>query len=267
MNASEWISKNCRFAQQQQLLQFDPEQDWQDAPIQSHVLENIEEVVPQDVEKDEFLDGFYHVTTNLPAVLHWGALKSRKQLGTVPGLGGGAADEARNKVSLTYNYYKAQRIYDGLMFASNVIHNKVKASEIFDWMLREHGYDEIPDDSYMVLEKYKIPDSILLDEEHAGLEAALDAGIRGGKRKYEFLADMEDAMRDAGRASDDPSLLQNIVGFTADPATFAAINPANIAILKMQVRKGAPFEHVSTELELRFAPDDVRLAPNPVIKS
>jgi hypothetical protein len=225
------------------------------------------ETVPEGVEREEFLDGFYHVTTNLPAVLHWGALKSRKQLGDVPGLGGGAADEARNKVSLTYNYGKAERIYNGLIFASNVIHNMVKASEIFDWMLQEHGYyDEIPDDTYMALEKYKIPNAILIDENHVGLEAALDARIKGGKRKYEFLTDMEDAMRDAGRSSDNPELLQNIVGFTSDPATFAAINPASIAILKMQVRKGAPFEHVSTELELRFNPDDVRLAQNPIIQ-
>ena len=129
-----------------------------------------------------------------------------------------------------------------------------------------HGCDEIPPDAYMALEKYKVPKAILLDEDHDGLETALDARIKGGKRKYEFLTDIEDAMRDAGRNSENPELLQNIVGFTSDPATFAAINPANIAILKMQVRKGAPFEHVSNELELRFSPDDVRLAPNPIVQ-
>ena len=274
MDLRRWILANCRFAQQQGLLPFEPESDWQDNPAQSHVMEDnwkpsyvpVGETVPEGVEKEEFLDGFFHVTTNLPSVLHWGALKSRRQLGDVPGLGGGAADEASNKVSLTYNFGKAQRIYDGLIFASNVIHNRVKASEIFDWMLREHGYDEIPPDAYMALEKYKVPKAILLDEDHVGLETALDARIKGGKRKYEFLTDIEDAMRDAGRNSENPELLQNIVGFTSDPATFAAINPANIAILKMQVRKGAPFEHVSNELELRFSPDDVRLAPNPIVQ-
>ena len=93
----------------QQLLQFDPPEDFSEKPEEHPPIQHeLEPMTPEGTEPDEWFDGFYHVTTNLPEVMAWGALKSRRQLGdNVPGLGGGFKNEAPDMVSLTHNLGKA----------------------------------------------------------------------------------------------------------------------------------------------------------------
>ena len=81
---SEWIKHNCKFAQVgQQLLPFDPPESFSDKPEEHpSVQRSLEQMTPEGVEPEEWFDGFYHVTTNLPAVSSWGALKSRASLAT-----------------------------------------------------------------------------------------------------------------------------------------------------------------------------------------
>lgn len=281
MNLVQWVYSNCKFAQnqpldQQLVMDFDEPgtftqnpKELKNAPSFHQDIQNtgVEEADP------EFIGGFYHVTTNLPAVLQWGALKSRQQLGgQVQGLGGGFNNEAPNAISLTYSSQKAADLYDALQFAAMVAQNQITPSQIYDHVASRYSNAEPSLDQNLrgVLSNH-IPRKIMKDEFLEGMEQALDASkaLMTGEAKYEFMQQLDDAMgrdeseMDQGGGDFQPS---NRVGFTAPFEIFSQINPQNIGILQLEVRKDASPEHVQAELELRFHPDDVRLAPNPIVR-
>ena len=274
MKHEEWVRKNCKFAiDQQMVMEFDEPGMFTGKPAELQHPEfqrDIQDTGATDYD-DDFAGGFYHVTTNLEGVMKWGALKSRKQLGGTEGLGGGMKNEAPGKISLTYNLNKAWQLYDTIKFAISAAQNQVSASHIYDYLMSQYGLPEInlyPQSNAMrIMSKY-LPKRILEDESMEGLEATLDRKIKNGKQKYEFLQEFDDALgRDESEIETGGEYMTpNRVGFTAPYETFSKINPNNVAILQLEVRRNAVPEHVQAELELRFDPDDVRLAPTPIVK-
>jgi hypothetical protein len=282
MDTIGWVHKNCKFANEQEqkkppighqsVLDFDPSGTFTPDPKQLQHPEFHRDISDTAVERDdpEFVGGFYHVTTNLPAVLHWGALKSRKQLGdTGPGLGGGFENQSPNKISVTYNSQKAFEIYEMLEFASMTAHNKVTAEQILNFVTGNFGAEITPDSNVIgVLKWFGISKRVLRDEFFEGLEEELNKRIITGEQKYEFLIQLEDALGkdesefDSGGDYSAPKR----VGLTVPFETFSQINPENIGIVQLEARKDAQPEHVQQELELRFNAEDLRLAPNPIVR-
>ena len=249
----------------QQTFPFDPPESFSETPKEHPELkQNLEQYMPEmGTEEDEWFDGFYHVTTNLPAVASWGALKSREQLGEgAMGLGGGFKNEAQDKVSLTHNLGKANQIYDGLTYAAEVAHGMIPPSSIYrdviDWM----GF---PDDFltespvYRVLRKHLTKKQIReLDWDDMGKILDASPNLRTPEERYGFMIEVEDAIMNFEQEGEQ-DYPTNRVGFTAPFETFSKINPSNIGIVQLRLRKGAPVEHVPQEQELRVAPDDIQI--------
>jgi len=272
-NRIAWVLKNCRFAQQQMLIDYDEPGTFTESPKELKDPKFQKDVKDFNLEEqEEFLTGFFHVTTNLPAVLHWGALKSRNQLGcAVPGLGGGGINEAPYAISVTYDINKAYNLYDMLKFAAEVAQGQIKASAIFDIVSDHYGNPDVLEDSPVryVFRDFGVSRRVIKDEYLEGIEQELDRRIIEPEQKYDFMQSLDDAF-----GKEEAKMQENAtdfspsrrVGFTVPFETFSQINPVNIAILKIEVRKGAEPEHVFQELELRFDPDDCRLPINPVVK-
>ncbi len=92
-------------------------------------------------------DGLWHVTVARDAVVGTGRLLSRQELrwaaaeqGTreYEGLGGGGADVAVDRVSLTWSRTKALVLKQGLKFAIEVAKGQHSAADILDWSLSLH---------------------------------------------------------------------------------------------------------------------------------
>lgn len=260
-----------RQAQLQGLLPFDDGVEYVEKPAEHESYDYVRDYIPVGSMEGEFEEGFYHVTTNLPAVLQWGALKSRSQLGQVPGLGGGPRNVAPDKVSVTHSLQKAFEIRDGLLFAAEVAHGQVRPSDIMrtlleagisgdleDYLGATWGSDRPSDIGPVgeVLEQYA--PTAMRDDEQEGLEEELDARITTPKQAYEFMVALEDAVTAAMADYDD--FRPSRVGFTVPFETFSRIDPSRIGIVQMRIRKGAPYEHVPEEMELRFDPDDVAIS-------
>ena len=113
------------------------------------------------------------------------------------------------------------------------------------------------------LENWMTPEE--MGEDGENIYQLLDQRIKTPKEKYDFLTRLE-AVLNTQMENYDTSFAGPPVGLTVPFETFCQLNPKNIAILKMQVRKGAPYQHVPEELELRLDADDVRLADDAVVK-
>jgi hypothetical protein len=179
-------------------------------------------------------------------------------------VGGGWKNEASGKVSLTHNWGKAVQIYEGLRYAAEVAHGQVPPSRILADMMDSMG---IPDDAYGMHGAIRdflgahVPKSVMRDEYLEGLDEALDAspGLASPEARYGFMIGAEDAGL-AWEQEGEQEYPSARVGFTAPFEAFSRVDPANVAILRMKVRKGAPREEVPQEMELRYAPDDVQIA-------
>lgn len=269
LDKRQFVLNICKFAQQQKLLDFDPPESFSEKPQEHPELrKELTQYTPEGTEEEEYIDGFYHVTTNLPAVLQWGALKSRKQLGgNVPGLGGGDANEAWDKISLTHSLDKANTIFHGLIYAAKICSNQLTTSDIFNSTLSEYNF---PEDALMesdvkdFLENWMTAEE--MGEDGENIDQLLDQRIKTPKEKYDFLTRLE-AILNTQMENYDMSFTGPPVGLTVPFETFCQLNPKNIAILKMQVRKGAPYQHVPQELELRLNPDDVRLSDDAIVET
>jgi len=105
-----------------------------------------------------------------------------------------------------------------------------------------------------------------MGEDGENIDQLLDQIIKTPKEKYDFLTRLE-AILNTQMENYDMSFTGPPVGLTVPFETFCQLNPKNIAILKMQVRKGAPYQHVPQELELRLNPDDVRLSDDAIVET
>jgi hypothetical protein len=260
-----WVRRHCKFAagyEQQLLFDFDEPGAFSGDPEEHPGLtEDLEPFAPEWSE--EWVTGFYHVTTNLPAVMRSGELKSRSQLGPEAGLGlGGGGDISRaapDKISLTHNRYKAEEISDGLKLMGKIASGQSSAGEVFWHVCGDTPYfeDYEHEETFGVLAQY-IP-NIRTPEDggHEDIAKALDATGMGPEEQYTLLQELDDAI-----ARDEPENSEDVtarVGYTAPWESIKDIDPDKVGIISLQVRKGASYEHVAEEMEMRLDPDDVRI--------
>jgi hypothetical protein len=196
----------------------------------------------------------YHVTTNLAGVRASQALRSRTQLGPVPGLGGGYRDVAAGAISTAYSYEKARDIYDALQYICELVRGKFTATHVLDDLLARFGdYDLDDPDLVAVLQRF-VPRQVIPTSR---FEDVLNARVRSPEQLYDFYVAVEDALH-LGR-SYDTDFITPRVGFTQPYAVMKSIRCEQIAILQLAVRRGAQGEHVAEEQEVRFRPEDVRV--------
>ena len=110
-------------------------------------------VDPEETGKAQPRTGLYHVTTNLPAVLAEGRLRSRRALRAAgrqgAGLGGGFRDEAPDRVSVGLTLDGALRVLRATRMMAQAVHGQIEAEEAFRILKRESEgtlslvYDEI----------------------------------------------------------------------------------------------------------------------------
>lgn len=268
-----WVLRNCKFAQDQQLMLpfYDPA-DYTTKP--TDIMPDLPDYAPEGAEEEDWVNGFYHVTSNLPGVLQSGELKSRSQLDNPIGLGGGGANVAPNKVSVTHSYQKAVDLAEAMRFAASVAHGQAKPSVIlWDFMQAHAAADDIDEyaapNLYRALLGYGVPGNLIGMEPDDGLEEWLDANIQGGQAQYEFMQAVDEALlMDAEQLQEGGSEPGSYAGFTMPYEVFSQIDPANIGIVEVMVRRDAKSEHVPGEMELRFDPQDVMLLQDrPTVKA
>jgi hypothetical protein len=207
-------------------------------------------------------EGLFHVTTDLKSVRKQG-IKSRRMLRKegvtgVPGLGGGASDEAPGLVSTTFSSGKAGIIEEKLKLAARAARGEAKASEIFDKTMDQFlSGDFVDDDVRGLLNKWGVPDNVVNDEFLEGLEAALDRAIKTKRDRFEFLVQLEDTV--ATSSGDELGMAR--VGITTDFSVFEKLDPKNIGTVQVRAKKTAKPDIIRQESEMRFEPSDLRLRP------
>jgi hypothetical protein len=229
-------------------------------------------VDPEETGKAQPGTGFYHVTTNLPAVLAEGRLRSRRELRAAgrqgAGLGGGFRDEAPDRVSVGLTLDGALRVLRATRMMAEAVHGQIGAEEAFRILKRESEgtlslvYDEIdarsddePDDPEAGDNWSSWADGELKDAE---------ANVKhtpSGPALYEALRTWENRLADISSQINwiDDHPCSYTVGFTEPASKFARVRPEAVGLVQLAARKGAGSEQISVECELRFRPEDLAL--------
>lgn len=215
---------------------------------------------PVDTDYDFNL---YHVTTNLAGVIASQRLKSRKELGGNVGLGGGVMNEAPHLISATYDYSRAVKIYDDIKLVTQIVRGQVPAHTIFN----SFSFDWEDDSELNDVLSNWLPGKTIkayldgeITDDQMGQE--LDRVITGGENCYLFMQQLEQAV--SGREEQEleyswEAYQSQTTGFTGSYKDMLKIDPAQLAILQLAVKKNAKTQHVPMEAELRFRPEDVRV--------
>jgi len=229
-------------------------------------------VDPEETGKAQLGTGFYHVTTNLPAVLAEGRLRSRRELRAAgrqgAGLGGGLRDEAPDRVSVGLTLDGALRVLRATRMMAEAVHGQIEAEEAFRILKRESEgtlslvYDEIdarsdeePDDPEVGTNWSEWADGELKDAE------AKVKRTPSGPALYEALRTWENRLADISSQINwiDDHPCSYTVGFTEPASKFARVRPEAVGLVQLAARKGAGSEQISVECELRFRPEDLAL--------
>jgi hypothetical protein len=229
-------------------------------------------VDPEETGKAQPRTGLYHVTTNLPAVLAEGRLRSRRELRAAgrqgAGLGGGFRDEAPDRVSVGLTLDGALRVLRATRMMAQAVHGQIEAEEAFRILKRESEgtlslvYDEIdaraddePDDPEAGDNWSSWADGELKDAEAKVKRAP------SGPALYEALRIWEDRLADISSQINwiDDHPCSYTVGFTEPASKFARVRPEAVGLVQLAARKGAGSEQIPVECELRFRPEDLAL--------
>jgi len=229
-------------------------------------------VDPEETGKAQPGTGFYHVTTNLPAVLAEGRLRSRRELRAAgrqgAGLGGGLRDEAPDRVSVGLTLDGALRVLRATRMMAEAVHGQIGAEEAFRILKRESEgtlslvYDEIDARSDEELDDPEAGDnwSSWADGELKDAEANVKR-TPSGPALYEALRTWENRLADISSQINwiDDHPCSYTVGFTEPASKFARVRPEAVGLVQLAARKGAGSEQISVECELRFRPEDLAL--------
>lgn len=219
--------------------------------------------VPDDTPDEYDKHNLYHVTTNLPAVVRDMQLKSRAELGgNHVGLGGGIENEAPNKISLTYNWEKAKSIYNDILYVSKIINGNVLASDIYNRLSAYNSNSDFESLNHFdeVLMDLGVPKKVLFEAEDQ-IPLILNKRVKTPHQRYEMFQALERALIEDSKLdqSDDTVWTTPTTGFTMGFMSMKALNPANVAIIQVVVRKNANIEHVNDEMEVRVSSSDVSI--------
>lgn len=264
MNFRLFIEAEWQKMQRQRLLPFAQNHD---NPLRQYAKDFIgRDYEDLDLGNSQYEpEKMYHVTTNLRGVKISQGLKSRLELGNSSvGLGGGPTNMAPNAVSLTYNYGRAVEIYNGLKFVSKIVRNQISASEIYHHIADNGNFNDLYDEDDLtnldeLLVQYGVPKKMIFDGEVEQINSVLDKKIKTPKAKYDFLQRLEKAFLQDNPPEDNAEHMQfdQVIGFTAPFEKIQSLDPANIAILQVLVRKGANLSHYAQEAELRANSKDL----------
>jgi len=217
--------------------------------------------------------GLFHVTTNLSAVLAEGRLQSRRDLQQAgvlsAGLGGGAMNEAPDKVSVAVTRDGGLRVLKAVQLMADAVHGKIDSARALvamnevlepslgiinyaaEWM--EEG--ELDSRAYGAAFDYA--------ERQYELAQAVHAAVPGPSL-YDALQDYEGLITETivGWVREmyvelDETMCALPVGFTESSHKFARVQPENVGLLQLAARSTSRPESVPGECELRFAPADL----------
>jgi len=215
--------------------------------------------LPQGEAEDQ---GLYHVTTALDRVISQG-LKSRRQLRaegspTTIGLGGGFGDVASDKVSATYDAGHAALIEDRMKLAVRAARGELSPSDAIGELINQAGLDD--DTPEMIANALPVELPKKAYEDWDAFNKAVDDRY-GVSSAYDAVQDLDDAL--PGLFSDDVESPVR-VGFTATRLQMAKIDPNQIGTVRVEGRRGATVDHQPQEAELRFHPNDIRVAQDEI---
>lgn len=230
--------------------------------------------------------GFFHVTPFARQVIECGALKPRCEVEVVA-LGGGINHEAPDLVSTTVSKIQAEKLAHALRVMAKAAHGLIAPHaamiEMLEWT--DVNWYEIEEGAAA---NYKLPalDVDLLDlEVMIGLRKQEPADVstwvsrlreqadridrivlsgpqrNSGQATYEWLRDVESRLfsihaEHTPNFDIDPS---PVVGFTAPWDRFTQADPENVAIFQLEANVKKWADLVPPELEVRFAPEDLRI--------
>lgn len=243
----------------------------------SFVSDTVLEWMIEDRDPGEV--GLFHVTTNLPAVLAHGRLRSRAELRrqgiSHAGLGGGISDQAPNQVSVSLLRGNAERVVAATRVMAMAVHGEVdgrtaldalnEASEhtlstlfgAVDWMLDVDHSDgqSLHDKSWGAATAF----NKRLDQHIEGVaQARPGPDTYEALRRYEtFLADTLADWISESWISEDDILCGATVGFTEPASRFSRVRPENVGLVQLAGRLGARVDLVPSECEARFSSDDL----------
>lgn len=216
--------------------------------------------------------GLFHVTTNLPAVLQEGRLRSRHELRQVgrqgAGLGGGLRDEARDKVSLGITLEGSLRVLEGTRMMARAVHGQVSAVEALGALQRfsAEALGQIEDVIFWATEDPTSDEhEVAVQVEHELQRGAHDVlQATPGPDLYDALRRYESVLANAVSAWQENGWIESegcdaTIGFTEPSHKFSRVDPENIGLVKLAVRRSAPKEFVTAECEIRVKPEDVVL--------
>jgi len=233
-------------------------------------------VDPEETGKAQPGTGFYHVTTNLPAVLAEGRLRSRRELRAAgrqgAGLGGGLRDEAPDRVSVGLTLDGALRVLRATRMMAQAVHGQIDARAAFaamqdlsgsaldlldravEWMVDVEDEDE---ETFRAARSYEDELNQLTAD---ALRATPGPYLYDALRRYEtHIANTLGEWTGEGWVELDEQMCGTTVGFTEPASKFARVRPEAVGLVQLAARKGAGSEQIPGECELRFRPEDLAL--------
>lgn len=206
---------------------------------------------PKDFISEDYLSGeetaFFHVTTAKDKVLSEG-LKPRKETGSVA-LGGGFDEQSPDKISVTFDESQALAIADRIIMAIKSAKGEITPTEIIDGFDRDYRFGDDAEPT-TIGDALDAPDNA--KESWESFDEWLDEEYKGNE--YELVQKLDDALP---KIFTDPESFGYRVGLTASSEQMAKLEPEQVEVLTIAGKKGAIFEHISDEAELRFNPDDI----------
>ena len=213
--------------------------------------------------------GLFHVTTNLPAVLADGRLRSRRELRKeglrAVGLGGGPLNEADNKVSVGILKSGALRLYRGMRMMALAVHGRIQPADALAEMtkLSSGALDMIAEalsTEYISDEDVDHYESELALLEQDVLRTPPGPNLYDALRRYEWhIATTVWNWSDLALIPNEMEICSGVVGFLEPSHTFERVRVEDIAVVVLAGREGAEVELVPHECELRFRSGDLAL--------
>ena len=230
----------------------------------------------EDPDRDQPRIGLFHVTTNLPAVLAEGRLRSRRELRAAgrqgAGLGGGLHDDASDRVSVGIKLDGALRVLRATRMMAQAVHGQIEAKEAFasmqsfsksaldlldrtvEWMVDVEDEDE---ETFRAARSYEDELNRLTAD---ALRATPGPDLYDALRRYEtHLANTLSEWTGEGWVEWDEQMCGTTVGFTEPAHRFERVRPEAVGLVQLAALGMAWPDQIPEECELRFRPEDLAL--------
>jgi hypothetical protein len=230
----------------------------------------------EDPDRDPPRIGLFHVTTNLPAVLAEGRLRSRRELRAAgrqgAGLGGGLHDDASDRVSVGIKLDGALRVLRATRMMAQAVHGQIEAKEAFasmqsfsksaldlldrtvEWMVDVEDEDE---ETFRAARSYEDELNRLTAD---ALRATPGPDLYDALRRYEtHLANTLSEWTGEGWVEWDEQMCGTTVGFTEPAHRFERVRPEAVGLVQLAALGMAWPDQIPEECELRFRPEDLAL--------